>query len=565
MELSFFGEMAWKSALIAGAALGLAYVLRSRAAADRALVLKLGVAMLLLLPFIALALPALPIEAWAAPDLPPPVPLEFGYAPGAELAAATQTATVPEVTAPTVWDDPTPLVLLAYLGGLAMVGSRLLVGLFMLSRWSRGARPVDSRAWQDAFERARWSAPNGERVRLLVSDEVPSPLSWGWLNPVILIDPDTLADDAEADAILAHEMAHIARRDWPVLMSTRVAAALFWFNPLVWLLEREVVQQAEEAADAEAARAVEPIHYAKTLLSLAQVNGRQIPANSIAPSGSALARRVKAILDRSLRERPSGSAWTKMAAILCIGIAVPVAALQLVEAANAQEAPEAPDAPQAPDAPDAAEAPDAPDAPSPPHALTPLAPMPPIPDVAPIVNEALAEVLPRIPHLVAEALTSVDPDEIEREIEAALREARPEIRRISSAEMRRVTSEVRRALQRARAQAAHAPVAIAHARRAAAAAPQMVRASMARGSEGMERGAEGMERGARQMEEEARRLGDRDHREQLIARERARGHNVTHEELIEAAEGLREGAEGMREGARGMREAAREMRDGRHD
>ena len=515
MELSFFGEMAWKSALIAGAALGLAYVLRSRAAADRAFVLKLGVAMLLLLPFIALALPALPIEAWAAPDLPPPVPLEFSFAPGPELAAATQVAATPEVAAPTIWDDPTPLVLLAYLGGLAMVGSRLLVGLFMLSRWSRGARPVENQAWQDAFERARWTAPNGERVRLLVSDDVPSPLSWGWLNPVILIDPDTLADDAEADAILAHEMAHIARRDWPVLMSTRIAAALFWFNPLVWLLEREVVQQAEEAADAEAARAVEPIHYAKTLLSLAQVNGRLIPANSIAPSGSALARRIKAILDRRLRERPSGSAWTKMAAILCI-VSRPGRRAAAGRSGQCAGGARSPPRSGAPDVPDASEAPDAPDAPLPPHALARSRRCRRSRMSRPIVNEAVAKCCRESRSVVAEALASVDPDEIERDIEAALREARPEIGRITSAEMRRVTSEVRRAMQRAQAQAAHArprsPMTVPRRRRAADGS----RFDGAR-FEGMERGAEGMERGARQMEEEARRLRNRDHREQVIA------------------------------------------------
>ena len=43
MELSFFAAMAWKSALIAAAALMLAHGLRSRSAADRALVLRLGV------------------------------------------------------------------------------------------------------------------------------------------------------------------------------------------------------------------------------------------------------------------------------------------------------------------------------------------------------------------------------------------------------------------------------------------------------------------------------------------------------------------------------------------
>src|SRR3954469_3358826 len=87
MDMCFFGEMAWKSALISGAALALAYVLRSRAAADRALVLRLGVFMLLLLPVIALALPALRIEAWSAPTSAP-VPLAASLAPPLAAPAA---------------------------------------------------------------------------------------------------------------------------------------------------------------------------------------------------------------------------------------------------------------------------------------------------------------------------------------------------------------------------------------------------------------------------------------------------------------------------------------------
>ena len=75
-------------------------------------------------------------------------------------------------------------------------------------------------------------------------------------------------------------------RDWPALMLSRLAATLFWFNPLVWLLEREVVQQAEEAADCEAAERVEPVVYAETLLNWAQSNS-MVPANSIAPSAQA--------------------------------------------------------------------------------------------------------------------------------------------------------------------------------------------------------------------------------------------------------------------------------------
>jgi hypothetical protein len=67
------------------------------------------------------------------------------------------------------------------------------------------------------------------------------------------------------------------------------------------------------------------------------------------------------------------------------------------------------------------------------------------------------------------------------------------------------------------------------------------------------------------MEEQARRFRDRGYREQIIAREAARGHRVTHEQLLEAAEGMEEGARGMRDGAREMREAAQRMREGDSD
>jgi beta-lactamase regulating signal transducer with metallopeptidase domain len=598
MDVSFFVQMGWKSALIAGAALGLAYVLRSRAASDRAMVLRIGVTMLLLLPLAALALPSLNIVAFSAPEAPaaaamapapaiaPETAAAYTYVPGPEaLPSAVQAVDPQPAASPSIWDDPTPLVFLAYLGGLLMVGGRLLLGLFMLRRWTKGARDVTDPDWLAAFARVRGA---DDRTRLMVSDAVPSPLSWGWRRPVILIDPDTLDEPEEADAILAHEMAHVARRDWVALMLTRVAAAAFWFNPIVWLLEREIVQQAEEAADCEAAAHVEPARYAQTLLTWAQVNGGVFAANSIAPKHSALGRRIRAILDR--RERPSGTAWARIAALTCIGLAAPIAAVQLVQAAQPTppEAPAAPaPAPLAPPAPHALPAPGAPAAPPAPPA--PLADID-IPDVTSEVHAALAEVLPHIPEIVAASLSAVDPEEIDRQVQEALREGNVEVRHMSRAERERVRSEVRRAMQQVREQMARAradmararadmgrvraemasqapriAVAMQEARRAAAAAPQAIAIAMRSGSVGMAHGAEGMERGAQRMEEQARRFRDRSYREQVIARERARGHNVTHEDLLEAASGMEEGARGMRDGAREMREAARRMGDGDTD
>ena len=327
-----------------------------------------------------------------------------------------------------------------------MVGSRLLAGLWMLYRWTKRAQEVTCPEWLAAFERVRWLVPNAESVRLLASGEVNSPLSWGWRHPVILVDPDTLGQPDDAEAILAHEVSHIARRDWPVLMLSRLAATLFWFNPLVWLLEREVVQQAEEAADCEAAERVEPARYAETLLSWAQANV-MVPANSIAPSANALGRRVKAILDRRLRERPAGSIWTAVAMLLCLAITAPVAAMQLV-AAQPPEAPAAPNAPAAPSPPDAPAAPGAPDAPAAPEA--PRAPVSIVVDGQRIVipdsdaitaetDRAMTLVRQQLPMIVAAA--AIDKEELEK----ALRDAQVQIRQMPRHDRAQVEVAIREA------------------------------------------------------------------------------------------------------------------------
>jgi beta-lactamase regulating signal transducer with metallopeptidase domain len=527
MSYEFLIEMAWKSALIAGAALALAALLRSRSAADRGAVLKIAVALLLALPLIASLGPAFEIEK-AARAAPAPA-LALAQVAGIPGASLPEAAAVPASS----WDDPSLLFILLYAGGAAMVAGRLLAGLMTLRRWTRSAGEVDSPAWREALARSGGEALG---IRLMVSDDARSPLSWGLRRPVILLDRDTLRAPEQAEAILAHEVAHVARRDWPSLILSRTAVALFWFNPLVWRLDREVAQQAEEAADSEAAAKVEPARYAQTLLDWARLGeGATLPANAIAGERG-LSRRVKAILD-GRGARPSGSAWAVAAAVGCVAIAAPVAAIEFVEAKEAPAAPRTPrpaaPAPVALPAPGAmAAAPRAPGTPATPgtrHA----APLPP-----PALAAAAAAAPPAPPRPVTPLDPArppeplVDGDAIAAEVEAAM-------------------VGVSRAVE-----AATAPAAVA-ARHAAEAA----RAGVARGADGMMRGADGMERGAANMDAEARRLrSDQAYRRQKIRESAARGKQLTEQDLLRAADGMEKGAQGMREGARGMRKAAEDMR-----
>lgn len=531
MSGEFMLEMAWKSALIAGAALLVAGALRSRAAADRSAVLRVAVALLLALPILSLNLPALQVIAWT-PD-PIEVPANLASLPA--LAEAPALAASP--AEPTIWDDPTILFLLLYLGGVAMAAARLGGGLATLGRWTREAEAVDCPHWAEAFERCARAADAPASLTLKVSTEVPSPLSWGLVRPVILIDRETLGHVEDADAILAHEIAHVVRRDWAVLMLARIAVALFWFNPLVRLLEREMVQQAEEAADIEAARAVEPARYAQTLVHWAQFATAPIPAHAISPGASALARRVRAILDSRRRSTPAGSGWSLAAIAGCGGFALAVAMLQPIAAAAEIRAipaiapPAAAATPQPAVAPQPLAALAAPSAVAAPLAASaaPVAPVPAAP-----ATPAVAPVAPRSKmHLPAAAMAvhPVDPliDEaaLERQIEAAV---------AASIDSRRIAAQARAS----------------------------ARAGVIAGIAGIEAGAAGLEEGARQMEREARALDSRPYRERRIAASARIGETLTHETLIEVARSLRDSARDMNERAREMRQTAAERRRAHH-
>ena len=120
------------------------------------------------------------------------------------------------------------------------------------------------------------------------------------MRPVIVLNTRAVEASGEAEAIIAHELAHVARMDWVKLLLARVATALFWFNPFVWMLAREAHQLREETADdAVLAADIADTDYAQLLVGVArhECPGLLLGAHGVAPSKSSLARRVARVLD----------------------------------------------------------------------------------------------------------------------------------------------------------------------------------------------------------------------------------------------------------------------------
>ena len=94
------------------------------------------------------------------------------------------------------------------------------------------------------------------------------PLTIGALRSTILLPDDWREwDDAKLDAVLAHEVSHVARGDALTQRLSLLHRAIFWFSPLAWWLDRHLGNLAEQASD-EAALAcgADRKDYARTLL-----------------------------------------------------------------------------------------------------------------------------------------------------------------------------------------------------------------------------------------------------------------------------------------------------------
>src|SRR5207247_9687465 len=108
------------------------------------------------------------------------------------------------------------------------------------------------------------------RVELLQSSRGIIPVTWGIHHPRILLPgcADDWSDD-RARAVLAHELAHIVRRDWIVHVLAELACAIYWFNPLFWIAKNRVCRESEHAADdVVLGLGVEGTEYAAHLLDI---------------------------------------------------------------------------------------------------------------------------------------------------------------------------------------------------------------------------------------------------------------------------------------------------------
>ena len=200
----------------------------------------------------------------------------------------------PQTKSPRItWQDN---VFLAWIIGIAWSILRLCHSAWRLRLLHRLGRPAGAQQ-QQLLENLCDQLAVKRPVNLLVSEEVSTPISFGWRRPCILLHENVTNDRLEF--ILLHELAHLQRKDWLVNLLVHAISIPFFFHPLFYLVRKRLADVREQICDGWVIQATSKrADYAQCLVDiLDQCADRTKLALALGHRRSQLKNRVKTILD----------------------------------------------------------------------------------------------------------------------------------------------------------------------------------------------------------------------------------------------------------------------------
>jgi beta-lactamase regulating signal transducer with metallopeptidase domain len=210
---------------------------------------------------------------------------------------------------------------------------RMTWARWLLERFRRQQRRMDQPVVRQQVDRLAARLGITRRIEILTSPRLAAPIAFGFFRPVIAL-PAGFAedfDDCQREAMLAHEVAHLASGDsgWQLLAD--LAAIMLWWHPLVWWLRRRWRAASELAADEACLlvpRGADALAACLVILARRLDSRPRLAWLSMAGPGlrSALGQRVERLLGLSACAwRPANRRW-----IGVVTATVPVAFLVLV-------------------------------------------------------------------------------------------------------------------------------------------------------------------------------------------------------------------------------------------
>jgi bla regulator protein blaR1 len=242
----------WQSTLVAAAAAVLTLALRKHNARARYW-LWLAASIKFLIPFSLLVR----LGSYLAWQRPTP-PMSSGLystvdelsQPFSHVAVGATTAHRAAIAAP-VLPSVLPALIAIWLCGFLAVLLMCIIRWRRISAAMKAATPLSDGREVGALRRMERIAGISKPIELLMSRASLEPGIFGIARPT-LIWPEGISghlEDPHLEAVLAHEVWHVRRRDNLSAALHMLVEAVFWFYPLVWWLGARLVEERERSCD----------------------------------------------------------------------------------------------------------------------------------------------------------------------------------------------------------------------------------------------------------------------------------------------------------------------------
>lgn len=215
--------------------------------------------------------------------------------PGAGVAAIVDVA---GTTISSVIEATMPWLVLLWAGGVLAMGGRIVWQWRALMRltesWAESSVELDA-----ALLSLKKHFAILQRVRVLVSERVDTPMLVGWLKPVVLLPAAVVLGfpRQQIELIVAHELCHLRRHDHLVNFAQVMIETVFFYHPIVHWISREVRNERELCCDklVLGSDVGAPRDYARALAALEDL--RQSSGSlALAANGGELLERVRRIV-----------------------------------------------------------------------------------------------------------------------------------------------------------------------------------------------------------------------------------------------------------------------------
>ena len=163
-----------------------------------------------------------------------------------------------------------------------------------------------------------------EPVQVVISRLKDTPCAVDWLRPVILLPAATLLSLSieQLETVLAHELAHIRRRDYLVNLLQTPSETLLFYHPAIWWVSAHIRHERELCCDdVVVATCGDAIGYARALTKLERLR-MVAPELAMSSRGGSLLYRIQRLTGMSHEEAPSKvpAVVSLVLAIVCFAI-----------------------------------------------------------------------------------------------------------------------------------------------------------------------------------------------------------------------------------------------------